>query len=75
MLDLNNLPQKGKAVIFKHRGAEFQMTILNARIRYNKVDVEISPVAGTGSFWVEYAGLTETDTVGEKLAELAGLNA
>ena len=74
-LNLDTLPKKGESVVFKHRGATFQVVIQNARIRYGQIDVEISPVAGTGSFWVKYEGLVNTDTVGEQLAELAGINA
>lgn len=75
MLNLDTLPKKGEAVTFKHRGAEFQMVINNARLRYGQIDVEISPVAGSGAFWVRYDNLVTVDTVGEKLAELANINA
>ena len=54
MLNLENLPKKGEIVTFKHRGASFQMTVVNARIRYGKIDAELSPVNGEGSFWVRY---------------------
>ena len=76
MLDLDNLPQKGKVVTYKHRGAEFQMTIVEARIRYGKIDVALQPVNGNGAFWVRFDKLNDsTDTVGEQLKELAGINA
>lgn len=56
-IDLNSLPKVGEAVLFKHKGASIQMTVQNARIRYGQVDVLLSPVAGTGSFWVTYASV------------------
>lgn len=73
MLDLENLPKKGAIVGYKVRGAEFQATINNARVRYGTIDVELVPIAGTGSFWVQFDKLNSTDTVGEQLAELAGV--
>ena len=75
MLDLDNLPKKGQQVTYKHRGASFVMTIVEARIRYGKIDVALSPVNGTGAFWVRFDKLNDTDTVGEQLKELAGINA
>jgi hypothetical protein len=54
MLNLDTLPKKGESVTFVLRGARFDMTIQEARIRYGDIDVRISPVAGTGSFWVRY---------------------
>ncbi len=54
-LDLDSLPSKGEPVVFKHKGAEFDMVVTNARIRYGQVDVQIAPfTAGRGSFWVTY---------------------
>jgi hypothetical protein len=62
-LDLDSLPKKGEAVIFNHRGASIQMIVENARIRYGQVDVLLSPVAGSGTFWVTYASVkTSNDT-------------
>lgn len=63
-LDLDKLPKKGESFNFTHRGASFQMTVLNARIRYGQIDVLIAPVAGDGSFWVRYEGKpVEAETV------------
>lgn len=54
MLDLKNLPRKNQLVTYKNRGAEFQMRILEARVRYGQIDVHLTPINGTGSFWVRY---------------------
>ncbi len=62
IIDLNSLPKKGEAVLFNHRGASIQMVVENARIRYGQIDVLLSPVAGTGSFWVTYASVKATPT-------------
>ncbi len=56
-IDLDSMPKRGEAVLFNHRGASIQMIVENARIRYGQVDVKLSPVAGTGSFWVTYASV------------------
>lgn len=69
LLNLDNLPKKGESVTFKTRGATFQMVIENARIRYGKIDVLVSPVAGTGSFWVRYDNLKGTTTLGDTVED------
>jgi hypothetical protein len=63
MLNLDNLPKKGENVTFVLRGARFDMTIQEARIRYGDIDVRISPVSGTGSFWVRYASVKKNSSV------------
>lgn len=69
-LNLDNLPKKGDAFTFKHRGASFQMVITNARIRYGQIDVQVSPVAGDGGFWVRYEKTaTPSEVVEEALQE------
>ena len=65
-LNLDTLPKKGDTFVFKLRGAEFYMTIENARIRYGQVDVLISPVAGKGSFWVRYESTATPEVVKEE---------
>jgi len=50
------------------------MTIVEARIRYGKIDVALSPVNGTGAFWVRFDKLNDSSVLPE-LAELAGVNA
>ena len=54
-IDLNTLPKKGDNIVFNHRGASFQMTVQDARIRYGEIDVKIAPLHGTGAFWVRYS--------------------
>jgi len=62
-IDLDSLPKKGEAVTFTHRGAHIQMIVENARIRYGQIDVLLSPVAGSGSFWVTYASVKTMNDV------------
>lgn len=52
-LDLNNLPKVGEVLSFNHKGATFQVTVKNARIRYGNIDALVSPVNGTGEFWLQ----------------------
>lgn len=64
-LNLENLPKVGSIFLFNHRGASFNMKVMNARIRYGNIDVLVSPVDGDGSFWVKYDNatvLTPTET-------------
>ena len=67
-IDLNSLPKKGEEVVFTHKGARFQMTVLNARIRYGQIDVELEPLHGTGSFWVTYNSVKPKTPVEAALA-------
>lgn len=74
LLNLNELPKVGEAVNYQHRGGTFQMVVKEARIRYGKIDVFISPVAGDGGFWVRYDGLkAETPVTADEL--IASANA
>lgn len=68
-INLDNLPKKGTLVTFKHRGATFQMTVQNARTRYGKIDVLLSPISGTGSFWVEYREQKSSTTINQTAGE------
>lgn len=64
-LNLDNIPKKGEALTYKTRGASFQMIVQDARIRYGKIDVLVSPLAGSGAFWVRYDNLKQPTTVTE----------
>lgn len=57
MLNLDNVPQNNTVVEYKHRGATFTMRITSSRVRYGQIDVQLTPVDGTGSFWVRYDSL------------------
>lgn len=70
-LNLDTLPKKGDSFTFKHRGAEFVMEILNARIRYGQIDVQVKPVNGNGSFWVRYESTKTSDVLKETVKEEA----
>jgi len=63
LLNLDTLPKKGETVTFVLRGARFDMKIEEARIRYGDIDVRISPVSGTGSFWVRYNSVKKNSTL------------
>jgi hypothetical protein len=52
-LDLNNLPKVGDVINFEHKGASFPMTVKNARIRYGNIDALVTPVNGSGEFWLQ----------------------
>lgn len=60
-IDLNNLPRKNDKVSLTLRGAKFDMIVNDARIRYGQVDVELTPVSGTGTFWVRYDSVNHAD--------------
>ena len=62
MLSLDNLPKNGTVTDYEHRGAKFPVTITSSRVRYGQIDVELTPVNGTGHFWVRYDSLAKTAT-------------
>lgn len=64
-LTLDKLPKKGEVHTYIHRGVRFEMKVVDARIRYGKIDVALTPVNGSGAFWVRYDNLlknSETET-------------
>ena len=41
-----------KRVLVYHKGVYFAATVLDARVRFVKIDVLLTPVEGGGSFWM-----------------------
>lgn len=70
MLNLDNLPVNGTVVMYKHRGAEFPVTIMSSRVRYGNIDVQLQPVNGQGSFWVRNDGINAEKTASEVITAL-----
>jgi hypothetical protein len=56
-INLEKLPKRGEVHTYVHRNVRFEMKIVDARIRYGKVDVSLTPVNGSGELWVRYDNL------------------
>lgn len=74
LLNLDNVPKKGETVTFVLRGARFDMVIQEARIRYGDIDVRISPVAGSGAFWVRYSSVKKNSESVLDTVNACGIN-
>lgn len=47
----------GRKVLLIHGQMRFTVEILDAKIAYGKVRVQVAPVSGMGMQWVEFGGL------------------
>lgn len=48
----------GKHGIYKHGELCFAIEVLDVRKMFNRMDVEIKPVAGTGKAWISLDNVT-----------------